>query len=95
MVLVFGVTLDFGGTPIVAPGGALLAFMGFACLLALLAVYFNRSTNHESEYVDERWGYGSIDDSWDLTVADARLAVRARLREMAERADTHTDSLGI
>ena len=86
-----GVLIDYGGTPAHVSNGT-IAFVGFCCLLVVLAIYFNRSTNHESEYVDERWGYGSInDDDWGLVVAEARLAVRDRLRDMAERADARRD----
>ena len=86
------VVFDLGGTTADVPGTTVLAFSTFMLLLVALPVYFNRSVNHESEYVDERWGYGSIDDEWDLAVADAKLAVRDRLRELAERADARRDS---
>ena len=82
---------DLGGTTVDVPATTVLAFSAFVLLLVALPLYFNRSVNHESEYVDERWGNGSIDDEWDLVVADAKQAVRARLRELAERSDARAD----
>ena len=85
--MVLGLVFDFGGTEVSVPATTVVAFTAFVLFLVAVPLYFNRSVNHESEYVDERWGYGSIDDEWDLTVADAKAAVRSRLRELAERSD--------
>lgn len=86
--MVLGLVFDFGGTEVSVSGWFLLGFVAFTLLLVGMAIYFNRSVNHESEYVDERWGYGSIDDDeWGMVVADARRAVRGRLADLAERSD--------
>ena len=83
---------DLGGTTVDVPGTTVLAFSAFVLLLVALPLYFNRSVNHESEYVDERWGYGSIDDDeWGMVVAEAKLAVKGRLADLAERADARSD----
>lgn len=89
--MLLGLVFDFGGTEVSVPGTTLLGFVAFVLVLVALPLYFNRSINHESEYVDDRWGYGSIDDDeWGLVVADARRAVRGRLAELAERADARS-----
>lgn len=82
------VAFDFAGTPVDVPLSWIAGFFVFCAFLVAWNVYFNRSSNHESDYIDERWGYGTVaDDDWGLAVADARRAANRYLAHLAERSE--------
>jgi hypothetical protein len=86
---VLAVAFEYAGSPVDLPLLWITGFVLFLLLLVAWPVYFNRSVNHEGDYIDERWGYGTVDDDeWGLAVADARRAANRYLVHLAERADS-------
>ena len=85
------VVFDFAGSQVDIPLSSIVAFAVFTVLLVALPVYFNRSVNHEGDYIDDRWGYGTVDDDeWGLAVADARRVANRYLAHLAERSDARS-----
>jgi hypothetical protein len=88
---VVAVAFDFAGGRVDVAGTWLLFFLFMVLVVPAMTLYFNRSINHDSDWVDERWGDGSIDDDdWGLAVTTARTATNSTLCGLAERADSHT-----
>ena len=80
------VSFDYAGSTVDVSAALVLEFVGLCILLVAPALYFNRSVNHEGDYIDEHWGDGSIDDDdWGLALADARRATSRQLAELADR----------
>jgi hypothetical protein len=64
---VLAVSFVWGGTPIDVPGVWLAVFLGLVAACVIVPLWFNRSPNHDGDFVDERWGYGEVDDdTWGL-----------------------------
>jgi hypothetical protein len=80
------VMIDFAGSGVDVPVSQLVLFFAFCLSLVFAALYFNLKNGHE--YVDEHWGEGDIDDEdWGFSLAEAKLATKRRLTELADRHD--------
>lgn len=61
------ISFDWGGVLVSVQLAWLLLFAALLTACVVVPLWANRSPNHDGDYIDDRWGYGDVDDdTWGL-----------------------------